>query len=299
MKILIIGVEGFIGKSCRSYFSERGHAVCGADIIEKKEQGYFFINPLQADYNCLFNEALPDVCINASGSADVGFSLKNPGKDYELNVMNVERMLDAIKKIRPGCKFLNFSSAAVYGNPRVLPVNESAETNPLSPYGNHKLKSESLLREYHTKHGLMTCSLRVFSAYGIGLKKQLFWDIYRKTFNGKKINLFGTGEESRDFIFSEDLVNAIDTIIQQGTFTGEAINVSSGVETKIKDAAGTFLSFLGKEFCPEFSGEEKAGDPKNWRADISLLKQMGFTPFVTFDVGINRYAEWLKGLKSE
>ena len=295
MKILIIGSKGFIGNHCVKYFSKTNQ-VFGCDVVASTEKKYFLIqNP--ADFDKIFSSEKFDLCINASGSADVGFSLKFPEKDYELNVNNVERILEAMKKYSPACKLINFSSAAVYGNPQLLPVSESAEINPLSVYGKNKYKSETILLKYHEEDGLKTCSMRVFSAYGVGLKKQLFWAIYQKSLQGKVVKLFGTGEESRDFIFIDDLVHSIDCIVQKADFCGQAINVSSGVETKIKDAAQLFLSCLGKDFNIEFSGEEKQGDPKNWKADISNLKQMDFTPFVTFEHGIKKYAEWLKGLE--
>ncbi len=294
MKILIIGIKGFIGTNCLQYFSERSHHVYGCDIVPAAGQDYYLLDPANSDFDIVFKKVLPDVCINASGSADVGFSIKHPEVDHRLNVENVGKMLEAIRKYSPECRFLNFSSAAVYGSPRSLPVSESAPLNPLSPYGHNKLKSEMLLREYHNVHGLQTFSMRVFSAYGTGLRKQLFWDIYRKALAGKTIRLFGTGDESRDFIFISDLVAAIDCILRKGSFNGGAINVSSGVETKIGDAARAFLSAIGNDFVLEFTGEEKPGDPKNWKADISLLKQMDFTPFVTFEEGIKKYAAWVK-----
>ena len=299
MKILVIGSEGFIGKACVKYFSDRSRTVIGCDIAEKKISDYYYVNSTNPDYENIFKLEKPDVCINSSGSADVGFSLKYPKKDYELNVRNVELILEAIKKFSANCKLINFSSAAVYGNPETLPVSESAVINPLSEYGKNKFESEKLLNKYHHEFGLRTISLRVFSAYGTGLKKQLFWDIYQKSLIGKTVKLFGTGIESRDFIFVDDLMRAVECAIGKTDFKGEAINVSSGVETKISEAAELFLRYLGSNCRLEFSGEEKYGDPKNWKADISKLNQMGFTPFVTFEEGIKKYAEWLKGLESE
>ena len=298
MKLLVIGSKGFIGSNCLHYFSKANNDVWGADILEPKSSNYFLIDKKNPAFDSLFSKHSFDVCINASGSADVGFSISNPEKDFELNVKNVELILEAIRKNSPACRFINFSSAAVYGNPVSLPVNESAVAKPLSPYGEHKLKSELLLKEYHNKYGLFTCSMRVFSAYGPGLKKQLFWNLFQKGQAGKKVTLFGTGEESRDFIFIDDLMQAVDVLMQKTQFAGEAVNVSSGVETKIKDAARIFLSSFGSGYSLEFSGEEKVGDPMNWRADISLLKQMGFSPFVTFEEGITRTTQWLKELRS-
>ena len=293
MRILIIGSQGFIGRNCENFFLKGKHEVYGCDIVDKSASNYF-ISPKDPNYDEVFKQVKPEVCINASGSADVGFSLKNPEVDYKLNVTNVRLMLDAILKYSPACKFLNFSSAAVYGNPKSLPVRESASVGPLSPYGKNKLESERLLKEYHVRHALPTCSMRVFSAYGTGLKKQFFWDIYQKSLKGRDITLFGTGNESRDFIFIDDLVRAIDCIIKGGKFNGEPMNVSSGVESSIKEVATEFLTALGDSFSIQFTGEEKPGDPKNWKADISLLKACGFTPFTTFKEGIKKYAEWLK-----
>lgn len=294
MKILIIGSEGFIGRNCVSFFSGKAQEVFACDIVDKSSPGYFCVSAQDPDFDPVFQKINPDVCINASGSADVGSSIKDPDTDFRLNVKNVEKILQSIKKYSPDCRLINFSSASVYGNPKHLPVSESAVLDPLSPYGRHKLRSEVLLKEYHDKYRLRTCSMRVFSAYGPGLRKQIFWDVYKKSTQGKKIILFGTGKESRDFIFIDDLVRAIDCIIRSADFSGESINVSSGVETSIRDAATLLLSFLGNDHSVEFSGEEKKGDPKNWRADITILKKLGFVPFVTFEEGIKKYAEWLK-----
>ncbi len=203
----------------------------------------------------------------------------------------------AIRKYNPTCKFINFSSAAVYGNPSKLPIAESFPAKPLSPYGFHKLQSEYLLTEYHKSLGLHTCSLRVFSAYGEGLKKQLFWDLYQKAQRNDTVELFGTGQESRDFIYIKDLIRAVDLLIHHAPFEGDIFNVATGKETTIAEAARIFFSLYdpGKKFF--FSGKAKIGDPNNWRADISALQSMGFQPTVTLEEGLNSYVKWLKELK--
>ena len=279
MKILIIGSQGFIGKHCVDYFSKY-HQITAQGVTQ--------------DFDSLFVAEKYDVCINASGSANVGFSFENPAIDFELNVLNVNKLLVAIRQHNPTCKFINFSSAAVYGNPMKLPIAENKPTKPLSPYGFHKLQSEYLLTEYHKFFGLHTCSLRVFSAYGNGLKKQLFWDLYQKTLQNDNIELFGTGEESRDFIFIDDLIQTVALIIENAPFEGDIFNIASGEETKIKEVVKVFFD----EFCPQksyyFSGKQKIGDPNNWCADITKLKELGFKPQITIQNGLGKYAKWLK-----
>lgn len=291
MKIVVIGSKGFIGSYCKDYFEKLGHVVVGCDVVDSNEPNYYVIKNQSSDFEKLFDNV--DFCINAAGSANVSYSYQYPEKDFELNVSLVINILAAIKAKCPDCKFINFSSAAVYGNPNELPIKEGAEVKPLSPYGYHKLLSEKLLAEYHHFFSLKTCSLRVFSAYGPGLKKQLFWDIYQKTLSQTSVNLYGTGAESRDFIYISDLVEAVECVMIRAEFKGETINVASGTETTIEKAASLFLESFksGKQLL--FSGEEKSGDPKNWRADISILEKFGFTPKIDINKGIEEYAFWL------
>ena len=297
MKILIIGSKGFIGSHCVDYFESRGFEVFRADVDELACSNFYKINRQNSDYSLPFQENKFDVCINASGSAHVGFSFEKPSKDFELNVVNVQKILVAIRDFNNNCKFINFSSAAVYGNPQFLPIKENSPCKPLSPYGFHKLQSELLLTEYHKFFGLKTCSLRVFSAYGPGLKKQLFWDLYQKSLIGDEILLFGSGNETRDFIYIDDLLQIIDLVIQHSPFQGSVYNVANQVETTIAAAAQVFIN----EFSPEkkvvFNGQVKVGDPNNWIADIETVNNYGFKPQFNLHLGLKKYAEWLKELK--
>ena len=294
-RILLIGSGGFIGSACVGYLSGK-HEVIGVDIVEPCTSHDRRIESI-ADIEPMLQAEHFDAVINASGSAHVGFSFEHPEKDYELNVYNVKVILDAIRKHRPACKFINFSSAAVYGNPVALPIREDAPLSPLSPYGKHKLEAESLLQHYAREYGLSTLSLRVFSAFGPGLRKQLFWDLFQKwrTQNGT-VRLFGTGRESRDFIFIDDVVRAVDVVLHSALLDGRGINIASGIETSIETAANTFLQALNEPYTLVFSGEVKQGDPVNWLADLTQLQGMGFTISVPFAEGCIRLASAYKAL---
>jgi len=293
MNILIIGSSGFIGKACVDYFLSSGYDVSGTDIVGKNENDFIFyqLDTAAPDFNAVFEKTQFDLCINASGAASVAFSMQFPAADYRMNVTNVSLILDAIVKHQQNCRFINFSSAAVYGNPNQLPIAENAPLVPVSPYGKNKLEAENLIRQYFDRTGLNSCSLRVFSAYGPGLHKQLFWDIYQKSLLTKNITLYGTGSETRDFIFIYDLVRAIEIVSQKSKMEGEVINVASGNETNIRLASEKFLSYLGNNYSVQFNKEEKEGDPKNWVADISLLKSMGFFTSVFVDEGLQKVAQ--------
>ena len=294
MKILIIGSNGFVGSHCVDYFAAKGDDVWCAGVHDLQKPKYFKLDRENTNFKHLFQSQVYDVCINATGSANVGFSFENPSKDFELNVINVQKLLVAIRDYNSTCKFINFSSAAVYGNPQILPITETAYCKPLSPYGFHKLQSELLLTEYHNFFNLKTCSLRVFSAYGPRLKKQLFWDLYQKAIISNEISLFGTGKETRDFIYIDDLLQIIDLIIQYSPFEGSMYNASSNVEVTIDEAAKTFAMLFNQNKKITFNGEIKIGDPLNWLANIEQVKNMGFVPQYNLKSGLKKYIQWLK-----
>jgi UDP-glucose 4-epimerase len=298
MKILIVGSKGFIGGHLATFLKSRlDIVVYECDVmVDYEKENYFLIDATNADYQNIFQNNTFDICVNCSGAASVPDSIKNPLRDFTLNTYNVVKMLEAIRVNQPGCKFINLSSAAVYGNPEQLPVLENLHLNPISPYGIHKMQAEQVCRTYSSFYNIPTCSLRIFSAYGNGLKKQLFWDLFQKAKKGKEIELFGTGQETRDFIHVDDVSNAIFCCLQKAEFKGEAINVANGEETSISSAVKTFYSFFPKEKKVRFNGQVKKGDPLNWRADISQLKEMGYAQSVDLHDGLSNYFLWISRL---
>jgi UDP-glucose 4-epimerase len=295
MRILIIGSKGFIGSHLVDHFSsDKGNEIFGCDIVDDNSPTYFKVNKIAPDYEQLFTEHKFDICIYAGGNGSVPYSLENPELDFLMNTNTVNIILASIYKHQPECRFLHMSSAAVYGSPATLPINEQSDIKPISPYGWHKYLSEIICKKYYSLYKIKTVSLRVFAVYGERLKKQLFWDIYGKIQLSKNITLFGTGNESRDFINIKDLITAIEIVIQKGNFNGETYNVSSGIETSINEAAHTFCEIYDKDLKVTFSGQNKAGDPINWRADISRISELGFSSKVSLRAGLENYIKWLK-----
>ena len=293
MKILIIGSKGFIGAHCVAYFSE-AHEVWQCDVVsDYVTQNYFTVDATNANFTDIFEKHIFDVCINCSGAASVPDSIKNPQRDFALNVLNVYKQLDAIRKYNPKCKYINFSSAAVYGNPKSLPIKEDAIANPISPYGYHKKMAEDVCEVFYQNYNVPTCSLRVFSAYGPGLQKQLFWDLNKKASNSNIVDLFGTGKESRDFIYITDLLKAVNLVILKSKFNAEIINVASGKELYIKDVVSVFYSLINGEVNFNFLGQKREGDPSNWKADISKIEGYGFKSEFSIEEGLKEYVKWL------
>lgn len=294
-KVLIVGSKGFIGSYLKSYLLSMNYDVYGADIIydNTNNKKYFFLNANNLNYDFIFEKSQFDHCINCSGGADVAKSLKFPIDDFQLNANNVFKILDAIFRLQPSCRFINLSSAAVYGNPKCFPIREDFHPNPVSPYGYHKLMSELICEEFHKQFNLFTCSLRIFSAFGIGLKKQLFYDLYNKSKLNKQVKLFGTGNESRDFIYIDDLAQAIYKVAINTEYKSDIINVANGQEISIKDAVASFYCLFDVEIDYRFSGLVHRGYPDNWVADISKLKQFGYVQKYSLKEGLENYYRWL------
>lgn len=294
MKILIIGSKGFIGSHCVNHFSKI-HEVWECDVIlEYGQQNYLYIDPNESDFNEIFINQKFDICVNCSGAANVPFSLEKPFNDFQLNTVNVFKILDSIRKHNPECRFINLSSAAVYGNPKHLPIKETEEPAPVSPYGIHKVMSEMICEEFHRFWNIKTACIRIFSAYGPGLKKQLLWDLSQKIKNNDTIELFGTGNETRDFIYIKDLIKLIESVITNSSFSAEIINAANGNQIKISEIAYEMNQVLGSEKEIVFKGTNRKGDPLNWEADIDKAKELGYSQTTTIETGIKAYATWLK-----
>lgn len=293
MKMLIVGSNGFIGSHCVQYFSQE-HEIVEADVAnDYSNPNYIQIDLLNDLSGILFKGKKFDVCLNCAGAASVPFSFMEPFSDFSKNVFLVAKLLEGIREYQPECVFVNLSSAAVYGNPSSLPVNEKAQAAPLSPYGYHKLMSELLVKEYAMLFGLRTISLRLFSVFGPGLRKQIFWDWHRQIQDKGFLNIIGDGKESRDFIFVNDAVRAIDLVLSKVDCNGQQINIASGQGYSISEVLEIFKEIYPKRFDHRFQTNKRPGDPTNWCADISELKALGFEPSFDLKTGLKKHIEWL------
>jgi UDP-glucose 4-epimerase len=292
-KILVIGSKGFIGSHVQQFLRAQGYEVWGADVmVDYTAECYLLIDASNAQFKGLFSTHQFDACINCGGAASVAASVTQPQRDYYLNVMLVFDILEAIRTEWPICKFIQLSSAAVYGNPTTLPIVENAVAQPISPYGWHKYQSELLCKEFAQLYQVPTVALRIFSAYGPGLKKQLLWDWFQKARLTGTVSVFGSGEESRDFIYISDLVAVIHLALHKAVFDGGTVNVANGTAWYIKDAAALFFGYLQQPF--QFMGATQAGDPINWQAAIGTLQQWGYQPQVSVPEGFQQYIAWAK-----
>ncbi len=301
MKILVTGAGGFIGSNLMKCFAEHNDSVTGWDI-EAANKGGLVVEQVNLDdeeiLQLKLQELQPEIIIHCAGCADVGRSVQNPAKDFQGNVTLTHRLLFAIHRLgMDQVRFVFLSSAAVYGNPKSLPITEQAALNPLSPYALHKVMCEDICQYFANNYGMDIRIARIFSAYGKGLCKQIFWDMYNKTLMTGRLELFGTGEESRDYIHIDDVVEALYLIATSVKASEQIYNVANGEEVTIRAVAEFFADCSGlSRNAIKFNNCLREGDPRNWCADISRIKALGYQKKVQMSAGIWNYIEWAKNL---
>jgi len=281
MRILITGISGFIGGSLGRYAAAAGHVVMGAGRSReagKHWPGLYTGLADPRDLSDLIRDFLPDVLVQAAGPASVSASLEDPLKDFSGSVQTCAEFLDAVRRSGRDPLVILLSSAAVYGNPASFPVAEEVSLQPISPYGFHKVASELLAREYSACFGLKIMICRFFSVFGPAQRRLLVWELYQQLAGPEKTAwLAGTGNETRDFLYIEDLAVALLGLIensQEATRECSTVNVASGTETSVLTLAETLRELVAPEKQISCRGNLRKNDPLRWWADISRLQTL-------------------------
>ena len=233
-----------------------------------------------SDLSGLVKEFAPDVVLHGAGTASVSASLHYPLDDLRAAALTWANTLEGVRRsgLRPLLLFP--SSAAVYGNRTELPLEEEMHAHPISPYGFHKVACELLAQEYTECFGLNIIVFRLFSIFGEAQRRLLIWELYKQlTSDAREVWLQGTGEETRDYLHIDDATDALFHLIEnqmKETQQGRSliINIASGEETNVLHLAREIAEILGVRKEIRCRGTERAGDPRRWQADISLLRSL-------------------------
>lgn len=297
-KVIITGVNGFIGSHLAGKCLQSGYDVLGIDLAEKSKVAgiaYSQMDLSRDSIESILKKERAYALLHCAGMAAVKDSVERPEDDFVSNVLVSRKVLYALKDFSRETALLFLSSAGVYGNPAKNPIEESHEKRPISPYALHKSLIEEMCSFFVRQYGMDIRILRIFSAYGAGLRKQIFWDMGQKVQRDGKLELYGTGAETRDFIYIDDLTNAIRLIMEAEKVEHAVYNVANGVEISIRNIAGIFCKECGlPEGVVSFNQYKRTGDPVNWCADIARLRQLGYRMEIDIRAGVAKYVEWLK-----
>lgn len=303
--VLVTGAAGFIGSHICEALCRVGARVVAAGPMPTEKPGNLAavqdsidIVPVRLTaplMRSLLERVGFDYVFHFAGRADPLASTRAPVKDFRLNSGLALSVLESCRKASRIPAVVLASSAAVYGHSRALPVSETAPTDPISPYGASRLASEIYARVYSRQFGVPTASMRIFSAYGPRLRRQVVHDFLARLIeNPSSLSVRTTGEETRDFIFVDDIVTAAMTIASSAPLEGEPYNVGSGTETSIRTLAELTVDRLGLECTIEFAVHTDTVGAPRWCADVRKLRGLGWTPAVGIEDGIARTAAWLR-----
>lgn len=291
MNVVVTGGAGFIGSHVANELISRGHEVTVIDDlstgkIENIPSQCHFIHGTILDLSLLESSFFTiDTVFHYAAIASIPRSIKDPVTTNEVNITGTLNVLIASAKnyVR---KLLFASSGAVYGDG--LDRKESMATVPRSPYTLSKLAGEQYCTLYNDLSGLKTVCLRFFNVYGGGMNPKSDYALAVPAFidrvaRGLPLVIYGDGDQTRDFIFIDDVVNASIYAVMQDNMQG-VYNVGTGVTTSINRLA-ELISGGQAKILHEAA---RPGELRHNTADITKLKKAGFTPQWSLDKGLRR-----------
>ncbi|MBU4501653.1 MAG: SDR family NAD(P)-dependent oxidoreductase [Nanoarchaeota archaeon] len=309
MRVLVTGGAGFIGSHLAERLVEEGNEVVVLDNldlyynikIKKKniqiirEKGCKFVEGDVTDYKFVKNIIKDiDIIFHEAARPGVRASIKDP---FTSNLVNVNGILNILKaSVESNVKkVINASSSSVYGKVEYLPFDEKHPTQPLSPYGVSKLAAEHYCRVFYEIYGLPTVSLRYFTVYGPRMRPDLAIPIFTKSMlNNESVIIFGDGEQTRDFTYIDDIINANLNIMKTNRADGEVLNIGGEHYVTINYLVNTLKAMLGSNSHVIYN-ESVKGDARHTLANIDKAKQLiGYKPKVLLEDGLNRFVKWYK-----
>ena len=242
-----------------------------------------------------------DIVVHLAANTGVAPSVENPHLDCEINVNGMVNMLEAARhnKVK---KFIFASSGAPLGE-QEPPIHEMKVPRPLSPYGASKLAGEGYCSAYYSSYGLPTIALRFGNVYGplSKHKSSVVAKFIKQALTGETLVIYGDGNQTRDFIYIQDLVKAIQ-LAAKSNIGGEVFQIATHEETTVNEFTKE-LTCAMKEKLPnlEFKviyGDEQIGDIKRSYSDIAKAREMlGFEPDYNLNKGLRLTIGWFLSQK--
>lgn len=304
MKILITGGAGFIGShTAQKYFQEGNEVFVLDNLSTGKKENIPFIkdeNFIEADISDFYTvdkivkENNFDAVIHLAAIVNVVDTVNDPVVSNKINIDSTLNLLESLKLHSPKLKkFVFASSAAVYGNNLKLPNKVGENVNPLSPYALQKYAGEQYTKIYKELYNLPTVSLRFFNVYGPRQDPNSPYSGVLSIMRDKYITktpftFYGDGQQTRDFVFVQDIVQAIDLVINTDSTNGKIFNVGTGKSTSLRQIFKLYSNLYGIQI-KSYIAEERKGDIKHSFADISDLVKLGYEPKFDVKLGLEYY----------
>ena len=294
--ILVTGGAGFVGSHIVDRLSPTNKVIVLDNLssgslsnLEKSKDRVTFVKGDILDKG-LLRDMVAEVEFIFHLAANIGNikSIEDPYLDMDVNVKGTVNLLEAC--LNSNIKRLVYSSSgAIFGEAKYLPIDEEHPLNPESPYGVSKLAAEKYCFAYWKVHGVPTASLRYFNIYGSRQGKNEYANVISIFINrikeGKPLTVYGDGNQTRDFVFVEDIIQANLLAATQPAAVGEIFNIGTGIGPSLKELIGILDELSGRK-NPVIYTDPRAGEVKHSRANIEQAQKMlGYNPKITFKEG--------------
>ena len=315
MKALVTGGAGFIGSTLVDRLVAEGHQVDVIDDLSTGTLANLAEARASADHHLSFHRLdvrdpavielverrQPEVVFHLAAQADVRVSVARPAFDAEVNIIGAINILEGARL--GGARKIVFASSGgtIYGEPEKLPVAESHPQRPLSPYGAAKKAVTDYLGVYRELHGLEFTALALANVYGP--RQDPFGEagvvsiFAGKLLEGEPCTVYGDGQQTRDFVYVDDVVDAFSRAATKGS--GLLMNIGTGKETSVNELYRTMAANAGvvadPTYAPARSGELARSSLDPGRAAIHL----GWKPWTELDQGTSAVLQWMAKSKPE
>ncbi|MGV0618014.1 NAD-dependent epimerase/dehydratase family protein [Mycolicibacterium elephantis] len=311
-RVLITGVAGFIGSTLADHLLEHDpstevvgidsftdyypRSIKTANIATLRDFGVRIVdeNLAAADLDGLLDGV--EVVFHQAGQPGVRPSWGDSFDSYAHdNILASQRLLEAARRARGLKRFVYASSSSVYGDAERYPTLESDTPHPLSPYGVTKLAAEHLMGLYARNFGVPTVSLRYFTVFGPRQRPDMaFTRFIARALAKREIQVFGTGEQIRDFTYVDDVVRANLAAADAPELPpGAVYNISGGASVSVNDVLATLEEVIGSRVMVQRM-EKVAGDVfRTGGSSDAAREALGWTPRVELRDGLSRQVEWL------
>lgn len=311
-RCLVTGAAGFIGSTLCEQLLKLGATVRGVDCfsdyyprwIKERNLAAFRDHPcfelqevdlLTGDLPALLDEV--DCVLHLAAQPGVRQSWGIHFRDYtDNNVLVTQRILEVCKGREQIRKFVYASSSSVYGDSPSLPQREADLCLPVSPYGVTKLAGEQLCYLYCKSFGVPTVILRFFTVYGPRQRPDMAFHRFIKAgLNGERIEVYGSGEQTRDFTYVDDTVRGL-MAATENSLTGQVLNLGGGNRTRLREVLALIEEILGTPLSVDFRDTQK-GDAAHTLADTTAARRgLGFAPSTSLRDGLEREVAWIREL---